>query len=193
MLDIVQKYNKMKKFILPYTIKNNFGEQLTFISEETVNGKSILHVENVVKPGRGPVMHTHFKQDEALTVVEGKLGYQEFGGEDKFASVGETVTFYSGVAHRFWNAGNDDLKCTGWLSPSNNIIYYLEQIYRLMDENNGTPAGFDAAFLVRKYKSEFDVHAIPSFVKNVIFPIVIFFGKRSGKHKKFADAPDAIN
>ena len=60
-----------------------------------------------------------------------------------------------------------------------------------MDEGNGQPGGFDAAYLITKYKSEFDVLVIPSFVKKVIFPVIIFFGKLSGKHKKFVDAPKA--
>ncbi|MBC8046620.1 MAG: cupin domain-containing protein [Fimbriimonadaceae bacterium] len=181
----------MKEYKLPHTIQNKFGEKLTFLRITNNGSKEILEVENEVLPGRGPVMHVHYKQDESLTVAEGKLGYQILGGEEKFAGVGETITFNRGEFHRFWNAGDSILKCKGWISPPNNIIYYLENIYHLMDEGNGEPGGFDAAYLVTKYKSEFDVKAIPSFVKSVIFPAVIFFGKLSGKHKKFVDAPEA--
>jgi len=182
----------MKDYKLPYSIQNKYGEKLTFLKIISENGKEILLVENEVNRGCGPVMHVHFKQEESLTVTEGKIGYQILGGEEKFAGVGETVAFKSGVYHRFWNAGDSILRCSGTISPANNIIYYLENIYRLMDEGNGQPGGFDAAYLITKYKSEFDVIAIPSFVKKVIFPVSIFFGKLSGKHKKFEEAPPAV-
>jgi quercetin dioxygenase-like cupin family protein len=178
-----------KTYQLPHTIRNKHGELINFLAIRHENGKEVLVLDNEVAPGCGPVMHVHWKQDESLTVVSGKMGYQLLGGEEKFAGPGETVTFLRGSAHRFWNAGDDMLKCTGWVSPPNNIIYFLEQIYRLADEGGGTPGGFESAYLMKKYKSEFDVLVIPGFVKNVIFPIVIFFGKLSGKHKKFADAP----
>lgn len=182
----------MKEYKLPYTIRNKHGEQLTFLRMRKEGNKEYLECENEVAPGSGPVMHVHFKQDEELTVLEGKMGYQLLGGEEKFALPGESAMFKAGTMHRFWNAGDSTLKCKGWLSPANNIIYYLENIYRLMDENNGRPGGFDAAYLMARYKSEFDVAVIPGFVKKVIFPMVVFFGKLSGKHKKFADAPEAV-
>ena len=179
----------MKEYKLPHTIQNTHGEKLTFLSVTKNSGKEVLLVENEVAPGCGPVMHVHFKQDESLTVKEGRIGYQVMGGPEQFGEAGTTVEFKAGIYHRFWNAGETTLKCSGWISPANNIIYFLENIYRLMDEGNVKPGGFDTAYLVTKYKSEFDVAAIPSFVKKVIFPVIIFFGKLSGKHKKFADAP----
>jgi len=182
----------MKTYQLPHTIRNTHGEVLHFNALREEGGKLFLDVTNEVQPGCGPVMHVHFKQDESLTVIEGRMGYQVAGGPEQFAGPGESATFHAGQMHRFWNAGDAVLKCKGWISPPNNIIYYLENIYRLMDEGGGQPKGFDAAYLIRKYRSEFDVAVIPGFVKSVIFPMVIFFGKLSGKHKKFADAPDAV-
>lgn len=43
-----------------------------------------------------------------------------------------------------------------------------------------------------RYKSEFDMPEIPTFVKKVIFPVTLFFGKLSGKHKKFEKAPEPV-
>lgn len=182
----------MKNYKLPHTISNNHGEKFTFLRIRNENGKEFLDVENEVAPGKGPVMHLHHKQDEELTVVEGKIGYQAMGGEEKFAGHGESILFKAGTMHRFWNAGESILKCKGWLTPPNNIIYYLENIYRLMDENNGQPGGFEGTNLITKYKTEFDVAVIPEFIKKVIFPVIVFFGKLSGQHKKFEEAPEAV-
>ena len=178
---------------LPVTISTKTGEELTFLRITTnETGQEILEVENKVAPKAGPPMHIHWKQDECLTVVTGKLGYQVLGEEVKYAGPGETVMFKRGVAHKFWNDGDDTMRCTGWISPPNNIIYFLAEIYKSSDANNGRPGSFDAAFLLNRYRSEFDMVEIPGFVKKVIFPVSLFVGKLQGKHKKFRDAPEPV-
>ena len=66
---------------LPHTIQNCQGEVLTFKALVKEPDGDRLLVENYVKPNSGPPMHTHFLQDEALTVVRGKMAYQVLGGE----------------------------------------------------------------------------------------------------------------
>ena len=63
----------MKQYKLPHSIQNKHGEKLTFLNIIHENGKEKLLVENEVAPGCGPVMHVHFKQDESLTVKEGRI------------------------------------------------------------------------------------------------------------------------
>lgn len=175
---------------LPYTISNIHGEKLTFLSIDTNEfGEKILRVENELQPKAGPPMHVHYKQDECLTVVSGRMGYQSLGGETRYAVAGDSVLFKAGEPHKFWNAGNDLLKCNGWVSPPNTLAYFLSEIYKSTNEHNGRPGTFDAAYLLNRYRNEYDMIDIPPFVKTVIFPIVLFFGKLTGKHKKFADAP----
>ncbi len=180
------------EFDFPITIENILGEKLTFKKLSNDEKGKYLEVENEEKPNVGPPMHIHFKQDESLTVISGKLGYQIIGEEAKYVNTGETIFFAAGIAHKFWNAGNDILKCKGYIRPPDNIIYFLSQIYKSMNENKGKPGNFDAAFLLTRYKSEFAITEIPPFVQSIIFPVTLFFGKMTGKHKKFKDAPEPI-
>jgi mannose-6-phosphate isomerase-like protein (cupin superfamily) len=183
----------MKSYTYPHTIENGAGEQLTFVRHVKETDGDYLEVENVVQPNSGPPMHVHFKQAESLTVVKGKIGVQVLGGKEEFFEEGQTVTFEAGQAHRFWNAGTEPLICKGWIKPAHNIEYFLTEIYKSTKANGGKePGKFDGAYLSVKYKSEFELSEIPAFVKTVIFPIIVFFGKLSGKHKKFEDAPDAV-
>ncbi len=176
---------------LPITISNIHGEVLIFERlSKNEKGQDVLIVKNEVQPKAGPPMHVHYKQDESLTVTQGRIGYQTMGEEPKYAEVGETVTFYKGTPHKFWNAGDELLKCEGWISPPDNIVYFLGEIYKSMNENGGRPGAFDAAYLMDRYKGEYDMYDIPVFVKKVIFPIALFFGKLQGKHRKYADAPE---
>jgi hypothetical protein len=105
---------------------------------------------------------------------------------------GETVLFKAGAAHKFWNAGDDLLHCSGYISPADNTVYFLSQLFKSTNENSGRPAIYDAAFLLTRYKSEFGILEIPQFVQKILFPLILFFGNIIGKNKKFKDAPPPV-
>lgn len=183
----------MYPYKLPHVISNPFGEELTFKKIEMENGEKKMIVENRVEPGAGPPFHVHFKQDECLVVVKGELGYQVHGQEEKFLNEGDSVIFKRGEMHRFWNAGDKMLECIGWVKPANTLDYFLTGIYNSMTKA-GKPEGdpFDSAFLITRYKTEYDLLAIPPFVKKVIMPTTVAFGKLLGKFGHFKDAPKPL-
>jgi hypothetical protein len=74
------------KISLPHTIENGMGEKLTFLRISLRNGIEYLEGENEVKPSVGPPMHVHYKQDECVTVLSGKMGYQLLGEEKNLLS-----------------------------------------------------------------------------------------------------------
>lgn len=177
-------------YSLPHIIKNHLGEELIFHRIEMEDGEEKLIVENYVAPDAGPIMHTHYMQDECLTVLQGMLGYQIMGEETKYAGIGETVMFKRGTPHRFWNAGSGELNCFGWIKPANNIIFFLTALYNSINETGKErPNQFDGAFLMHRYRNEFDMPEIPKFVKSVIIPATYQIGKLTGKYKKYKDAP----
>jgi hypothetical protein len=133
------------------------------------------------------------EQDESLTVSKGLMGYQIEGEEEKFLKEGESVIFKRGQMHRFWNAGEDMLESEGLVKPANSLDYFLTGIYNSMNKAGkaeGDP--FDSAFLMTRYKTEYDLKEIPAFVKEVIFPITVLIGRLLGKYKHFKDAPEPL-
>ena len=177
----------------PHTIENGHGEKLTMVRYVEDGKGGIIECRNEVSPKSGPPMHVHWKQEESLTVTEGRMGVEIMGQPPQFFGPGETATFTRGTYHRFWNAGETTLKCTGWVKPALNFEYFLTNIYdSIRESGNGRPAPFESAFLLKRYKTEFDMADIPAFVKKVIFPITLTLGKLQGKHKKFANAPEPI-
>lgn len=176
----------------PVTIDNGHGERLTFLGLERRDGVEYIQVENQVSPGAGPPMHVHHQQHESLHILEGEMGVEILGEQPYFLQKGESATFEAGIAHRFWNAGDNTLHCKGEIWPPHNIEYFLGEIYRSSREHGGgRPGAFDSAYLLRKYSTEFDMLGIPAFVKKVIFPVVLFLGKLQGKDKRFKNAPEA--
>jgi mannose-6-phosphate isomerase-like protein (cupin superfamily) len=65
----------------------------------------------------GPMRHVHPKQDEYLAVREGRLGVWHAGDERELGA-GESVTIPAGDPHRFWNAGDGELRLVGEVRPA---------------------------------------------------------------------------
>jgi uncharacterized cupin superfamily protein len=179
----------MSTYTYPHTIENGAGERITFLGRSGDR----LEVENVVTPGSGPPMHVHHLQEEALTVQEGKIGYQRQDEQPQFAEPGETVAFKAGESHKFWNAGEGDLRCTGCIEPADNIEYFLGAIYASQRKSGGSrPDPFEAAFLTRRYRTEFGMSEIPAAVQRLVFPVLVVVGRLLGKYRKYADAPEPV-
>lgn len=177
----------------PHIIENCIGEKLIFTAVEKEPDGDRLLVENYVAPGSGPAMHTHWLQDESLTVLEGRLGYQFLGEPEKYAQEGETVIFQRGVPHRFWNDGKEVLHCKGWLKPANTIAFFLTSLFAAQNKSgNARPEQFDGAYLMTRYATEYDLPEIPAIVKKTIIPFTYRVGKLLGKYKHFENAPEPI-
>lgn len=181
------------KLKFPHTIENRNGEKIIFQTvEQTPTGDRVI-VDAFCSPKAGPAMHTHFQQDEELTVISGKMGYQLKGESPKFASVGETVLFKRGIPHKFWAEGSQPLHCKGWIQPANTIVFFLSAVYASQNKTGtAKPDPFDGAYLLTRYASEYDMPEIPYFVKKVIFPLTVFIGKLFGKYRQFRDAPPPL-
>lgn len=177
-------------FTYPHTIQNCNGEKIIFQAMEAGNK---LVLEAYCEPGAGPAMHTHFKQDESLTVVSGTMGYQIPGEEIRYALPGETILFKRGTPHKFWAEGGKALSCTGWIQPANSIEFFLGAVYEAQNKSGKPqPEAFDGAYLLTRYSTEYDMPEIPGFVKKVIFPLTSFIGRLLGKYKHFNNAPEPL-
>ena len=178
----------------PHTIDNGAGEKLIFHGIRSDERGEYVEATNSVSPGSGPPMHVHHLQEELLTVERGTMGWQRHGEEEHVAGQGETVTFAPGEMHRFWNAGEDELVCTGYVRPPDNLEYFLTQIFASTRANGGKrPRLFDAAYLLSRYRSEFGMADIPAPVQRFVFPVVVAIGQLLGRGQRFAGAPEPVN
>lgn len=185
--------SEFERYTYPHSIENGAGERITFLRRLPGPGGGRLEGENVVKPGAGPPMHIHHLQEEVLTVQQGRVGYQRLGEPAQYAEAGATVAFKPGEPHRFWNAGEDDLWCTGHIEPAGNVEYLLTELFESMKRRGqARPDPFDAAFLSRRYRSEFAMLAIPVAVQRFVFPVLVAVGRLLGRYRRYADAPEPV-
>src|SRR5688572_10396809 len=108
----------------PHTIIST-GEKSTFLRTIIKEGVEVLEGEVEVQPKGGPPMHTHHRQDEGFTIVSGTMAYRILGEDVKYAYPGETVLIKAGIPHKFWNPGNEVLKCRSFVTPPENFVYFL--------------------------------------------------------------------
>jgi hypothetical protein len=176
----------------PHTIDNGHGERLTFTGVRRTPEGDRLEAEGLARPGAGAPMHVHHLQEEAVRVVSGRLGYQVPGEDARFAGPGEVVVWPAGTAHKWWNAGDTDLRSTGWCRPPDNIEFFLGALFESARRHGGRPGAFDAAFLLTRYRSEFAMLEIPAVVRRVVMPVLYVIGLATGRYRKYADAPAPI-
>ncbi len=168
---------------------NKNGETLILKKSAAESARAITEFEGLDEPGIGPPYHVHYMQEEWIQVIKGQMKVR-VGDREFILTAGNEYTFPAGEKHTFWNDGNETLHYRGHVKPSLNYEYFIRQVYSSANRaNDDKPAPFDAAFLLTRYKSEFDILDIPKPVKKLVFPVLLLLGRWTGKFKKYADAP----
>ena len=91
-----------------------------------VSGESLAVVEHDLAPRTlGAPMHTHEHEDEVSHVLAGRLGVQ-IGDEVLEAGPGNTVVKPRGVAHAFWNPGDEPVRFLEMITPGGFESYFAE-------------------------------------------------------------------
>ena len=170
---------------------NKNGEILIITKSGKETNGEITEFEGKDEPGIGPPMHVHFIQEEKIVLLKGSMRAKTHD-EEFDVELGKEYIFKAGVPHQFWNTGTEQNHYSGYLKPSCNWEYIIENVYNSANAANDVkPSPFDAAFLLTKYKSEIDLLVIPTPVRKIVFPILFVLGRMLGKYSKFSDAPVA--
>ena len=138
------------------------GERLTFrrTASET-NGADVL-VETAVRPdGFVAAAHVHPYQTERFEVLSGTLGL-ELGHETITARPGETLTIEPGTAHKFWNAGENELRFVAEITPALEFESLIETMFGLAADGKTNRKGLPNALrLAVIAKAHFDTVRLP--------------------------------
>jgi mannose-6-phosphate isomerase-like protein (cupin superfamily) len=145
------------------TIENPVtGERIVFhqTSQET-NGKAVVFETFVEPHGFVAAAHLHPKQVERFEIVSGTIGLK-IGGKEIVAGAGERLTVPAGTPHRFWNAGDDQLRFRCEVRPALEFERLLETMFALAADGKtnkkGMPNLIRLAVIARTH---FDVVRLP--------------------------------
>lgn len=129
-----------------------------FMIEGEMTGGRFSLVEHPLPPrALGAPVHTHRNEDEYSYVLEGRVGVQ-LGDEVLEAGPGELVFKPRGVAHAFWNAGDEPARLLEIISPAGFENYFREMAPLLAAPERDQAAIDD---VVARYELDIDFGTIP--------------------------------
>lgn len=138
------------------------GEVMIFRRTSGETGGAAVLVETVVRPGGFvAAAHVHPHQTERFEVLEGRLGLR-VGAEQLIAERGDIRTVAPGTPHRFWNAGEGDVRFLCEVRPALDFESLIETMFTLAAEGKtnrkGMPNPLRLAVIAR---SHFDTVRLP--------------------------------
>jgi len=107
------------------------GERITFLATSADTDGEAVVIEVVVQPdGFVAAAHVHPSQSERFAVVDGTLGIKVRG--DKLTlQRGGVFIVKPGTPHRFWNAGEDEVRFVCEVRPALQFESLLETMFTL--------------------------------------------------------------
>jgi mannose-6-phosphate isomerase-like protein (cupin superfamily) len=160
------------------------GEVLIFhrTSAET-GGESVLF-ETILRPdGFVAAAHVHPHQTERFEVLEGRLGLRA-GSKELVAEPGDVVTVEPGTPHRFWNAGETELRFTCEVRPALEFESLIETMFTLAAEGKtnrkGMPNPFRLAVIARSHFDTVQLPFPPAWLQRAALALGAPFGRLLG-------------
>lgn len=161
-----------------------FGDKAKFlVTSEDSNGE-LMKAEVWVKPGgKGPPLHYHPVQSETFEVIKGELSLIA-DGEKMILKPGEKYTVPPNSAHKWWNAGKEELIIIGELRPALKTEFFLESMYALdwlrKTDKEGLPNTLQFAAILNDCYGELFIVGPPVFAQKFMAKVIGRFAKLLG-------------
>ncbi len=131
----------------------------------------------------GPPLHVHHGEDEEGRVTAGTLSVQ-VGGRRLNVGPGESARLPRGVAHCWWNAGDEALAFEGVARPVVDLDRYLQAVFEVMNAGPpGRPPLFYLAHAALRHRRTQTVLLMPAAVQGLLFRAVVALGTLLGRYR----------
>src|SRR5918998_5682105 len=153
----------------------------------------LLVVDLYVRPG-GAVTgeHIHPEFTEAFTVVRGQLGARR-DGTDLALGPGMRLEVAAGVAHDWWNTGDEEARVVVEVQPAERFLLAIRNLFLLAQDGKtnakGMPGPLQAVAFGREFADTIRFTKPPRIVQQVMFgvlgPLAWLTGRR-GSYRQYA-------
>jgi hypothetical protein len=124
----------------------------------------------------------HAFEDEHGKVLSGTLS-ATLDGKTVMIAAGGSARFPKGSAHRWWNAGEEELRFQGIATPVVDLDRFLQALFEVLNANpGGRPPLFYLAHVLHRHRRSQTALIMPPAVQGVLLPVVVFVGKLFGKY-----------
>lgn len=160
------------------------GERMTFLETAAENDGERVVIELRADPGGAiAAAHVHPSQWETFSVVSGTLGTKVAGRKAEFCP-GQTLGVAPGVAHTWWNAGDDELVFRCEVRPALQFESLIETMFSLAADGktnkNGMPNPFRLAVIANAHFDTVQLPVIPAWMQKVALAMGAPVGKAIG-------------
>jgi quercetin dioxygenase-like cupin family protein len=171
------------------------GECLIFrVTSADTNG-AYCRFETIVRPG-GTVAaaHVHPYQTERFDVLTGTLGVKT-GRATAELGAGESIQIDPGVPHKFWNAGDDELRFVAEVSPALDFESLIETMFALAADGKtngkGMPNPFRLAVIANHHFDTVRLPLIPAALQKAALACGAPLGRLLGYGPVYEPAGEA--
>jgi len=171
------------------------GERLIFreTASET-NGERVVF-ETIVQPGGFvAAAHIHPYQAERFEVLEGTLGMRR-GKEKVELRAGEVVDVEPGTAHKFWNAGDTEVRFVCTVTPALQFERLIATMYSLAaagkTNRKGMPNPIRLAVIANHHFDDVRLPGIPQSLQKLGLALGAPVGRLVGFGASYDAAPEA--
>ena len=139
--------------------------------------------------------HIHPILTERFTVQRGRVGFR-IDGREAVAQPGDQITVLPGVAHDWWNAGDDEAHVLVEVHPAARFEECITDLFGLAQDGktnaNGMPNLFQAALFAHEYADVVYFTTPPRSMQRLMFaliaPIAPLLGYR-GSYPEYRSRP----
>jgi mannose-6-phosphate isomerase-like protein (cupin superfamily) len=161
------------------------GEKALLIeSAEETSGARIVADFAVEEGGFVPGgEHVHDICAEHFAIQEGRIGFV-IDGEERTLGPGEQLTVDPGSWHRWWNAGEGEVRIRTRVEPALRFDEAILVFWGLCAEGHtnaaGVPSPLYGALLATRYRDEMRFRKPPQLVQRVMLPPLAALARRRG-------------
>jgi quercetin dioxygenase-like cupin family protein len=172
------------------------GERVVVRVGTEDSGGELLVAELFVRPG-GAVAgeHVHPVIHEWFTVLEGRVGFR-LDGRKSVAAVGERLHVPPGMAHDWWNAGDEEARVIVEISPAARFEEAILNTFGLARDGKtnakGMPNLLQVALFAREFEDVLYFTSPPRPLQKALFavlaPVARLLGYR-GSYPEYTNRP----
>ena len=177
------------------TIENPItGERIVFNKTSAETNGEAVEIEVYVRPG-GVVAaaHVHPYQTERFEVIAGRIG-MKLGRRSLEAGPNDIVVVEPGTPHKFWNAGDEELRFVTVIKPALQFERLLETMFGLAVDGKtnrkGMPNPLRLAVIAREHFDDVRLPFPPVWMQRAGLALGAPVGRLAGYEPTYVPAGD---
>lgn len=161
------------------------GEKAVIVESAEETGGACIVADFIVEPGGfvpgGEHIHDHCA--EHLEVQSGRIAFL-LDGEERTIGAGGSVSVAPGTWHRWWNAGDEEVRIRARVEPAIRFEDALLVFWGLCADGHtdadGRPSPLFGALVATRYRHEIRYRHPPDAVQRIAFPLLAALARRRG-------------